>query len=318
MDYKLKYLKYKKKYLDLKNIKGAGFTDLLAIILSDTDISVPEEHKKFLQLVSQNDETVDWSLMPELNITISPEVKLLMSQICAKIKNGENKLKCKKYYNMLVLLHLVNKYIEGGYTGQIINIEMLNNILLKTIPLLNLEDKKKREFEQSTLIQMGANLKTLPIDFRDNGLLGIVLPSTLTEISSDAFANNLIRTIIIPKGVKIIRDGAFFHNIEYSSDSDNFVETVIIPNTVTHIGTFAFSENNLQSIVIPNSVTHIRSSAFADNKLKSLLIPQSVIEIGDSAFSSNPLTHVTIPSRFKSQVETIFGPDSAKINFTFI
>ena len=71
---------------------------------------------------------------------------------------------------------------------------------------------------------------------------------------------------------------------------------VIISNSVTSIGTNAFSGNELSAVSIPNSVTAIGDSAFSSNQLTSVSIPSSVSSIGISAFAANQLTTVTIPN----------------------
>ena len=64
------------------------------------------------------------------------------------------------------------------------------------------------------------------------------------------------------------------------------ITNVVIPNTVTNIGDYAFSCcTNLNSVVIPNGVTSIGNSAFSYcSKLSSVVIPDSVISIGGAAF----------------------------------
>ena len=75
------------------------------------------------------------------------------------------------------------------------------------------------------------------------------------------------------------------------------VKELVIPNSVTSIGGYAFSDcSGLSSVTIPNSVTSIGSHAFSDcSGLSSVTIPNSVTSIGWYAFSGcSGLTSVTI------------------------
>ena len=49
-------------------------------------------------------------------------------------------------------------------------------------------------------------------------------------------------------------------------------KTTVIPNSVTSIGSWAFSMNDLTSVTIPDSVTSIGSWAFANNPLTTVII----------------------------------------------
>ena len=106
-------------------------------------------------------------------------------------------------------------------------------------------------------------------------------------------SNNLIAgccNTVIPNSVTHIGEWAF-------SKCENLTD-ITIPNSVTHIGEGAFSGcENLTSITIPNSVTHIGDYAFSGcENLTSITIPNSVTHIGDYAFSGcENLTSITIP-----------------------
>ena len=82
-----------------------------------------------------------------------------------------------------------------------------------------------------------------------------------------------------------------------------------IPNSVTHIGDWAFRDNQLTSVEIPNSVTHIGAGAFCVNQLTSVEIPNSVTHIGAGAFHGNQLTSVELKGKvYEARVidETLF------------
>lgn len=109
------------------------------------------------------------------------------------------------------------------------------------------------------------------------------------------------------------------------------LERVTLPNTLTSIGSSAFSWTKLSSVVIPNSVTEIGNSAFwncyslkqitlpnAITKiaktmfdhcyaLERIVIPNSVAEIGDGAFMEcKSLKEVVIGSGVKKIGECAF------------
>lgn len=62
--------------------------------------------------------------------------------------------------------------------------------------------------------------------------------------------------------------------------------SIVIPNSVTNIGDYAFSNClGLTSVTIPNSVTSIGRDAFRNCKsLTSVTIPESVTSIADRVF----------------------------------
>ena len=104
-----------------------------------------------------------------------------------------------------------------------------------------------------------------------------------------------LNTIVIPNSVTSIGTNAF--------SFCRGLKTVTIPNSVTDIGDEAFYYcTGLTEVTIPNSVTSIGSGTFEDCRgLKTVTIPNSVTDIGDEAFSSCfNLTEVSIPNSVTS------------------
>lgn len=90
----------------------------------------------------------------------------------------------------------------------------------------------------------------------------------------------------IKEGTVCIADYAFYNY-------DNLI-SVVIPDTVKHIGNYAFGEcDNLASADIPAYAVTIGADAFEDSDIKSVIVPETVTYIGEGAFSNcNNLTEV--------------------------
>ena len=135
----------------------------------------------------------------------------------------------------------------------------------------------------------------------DMEILGdIVIPDTLggypvTSIGERAFCDCYsLESVTIPNSVTSIGSYAF-------SNCD--LTSVVIPDSVTSIGDWAFYHcGNLTSVIIGDSVTSIGNCAFFDcSGLTSVIIGDSVTSIGYSAFSyCYDLTSVVIPDSVTS------------------
>ena len=111
----------------------------------------------------------------------------------------------------------------------------------------------------------------------------IVIPAqidgkSVTRIGNNAFEKSSAKEIVIPDSVTEIGSQAF--------SGCGKLTSVLIPNSVTMIRDRAFFDcNSLASITIPDSVTDIELQAFCNcTSLKEVTIPASVTYIGDEAF----------------------------------
>ena len=134
-----------------------------------------------------------------------------------------------------------------------------------------------------------------------SGLTGIVVASGNPTYDSRNNCNAIIETTdnklilgcmntTIPNSVTTIGSFAF--------SGCSGLTSINIPNSVTSIGRFAFSSCGLTSIDIPNSVTSISSDAFwGCSGLTSINIPNSITEIGHGMFlGCIGLTSIDIPN----------------------
>ena len=141
-------------------------------------------------------------------------------------------------------------------------------------------------------------------------LTSVSIPNSVTSIGNLAFADCNTLTAVH------IKDIAAWCNISFRDYSSNplcyahhlfmdekEIKDLVIPNSVTSIGKFAFREcSGLTSIEIPNSVTSIGGCAFENcYGLTSITIPNSVTSIGNDAFQNcSSLASVTIPNSVTS------------------
>lgn len=75
--------------------------------------------------------------------------------------------------------------------------------------------------------------------------------------------------------------------------------SVEVPEGVTEIGKYAFTECDLRHIALPPTLKIIREYSLAHTKLEEIVVPEGVEIIGDGAFSHCPATSVLLPSSLR-------------------
>jgi len=106
--------------------------------------------------------------------------------------------------------------------------------------------------------------------------IAIVIATIAILIGSGVY-NSQEKTVTIPDGVTIIKEGEFAHKRLIIAE---------IPDSVTVIEKGAFRKNKLASIKIPDTVKNIGDNAFAKNYLTSIIIGANVT-LGSNTFSSD-------------------------------
>ena len=138
-----------------------------------------------------------------------------------------------------------------------------------------------------------------------SGLTSVTIGNSVTSIGKSAFEGcSGLKKVIVPDIAAwcSIEFGYGYANPLYYAkhlycDETTEITNLIIPNSVTSIGDWAFGRcSGLTSVTIPNSVTSIGNDAFYGcSRLTSVTIPNSVTGIGKDAFyGCSGLTSVTI------------------------
>ncbi len=150
-----------------------------------------------------------------------------------------------------------------------------------------------------------------------SGLTSVTIPNSVTSIGESAFSDCSGLTSVhisdLAAWCKVSFDGGSANPLYYAKHlymNGSEVKDLVIPNSVTSIGSGAFSGcSGLTSVIIPNSVTSIGQWAFSKcSGLTSVTIPNSVTSIGNYAFQyCSGLTSVTIPNSVISIGENAFS-----------
>ena len=138
------------------------------------------------------------------------------------------------------------------------------------------------------------------------------IPNTVLSINKSAFGGR--------KKISDISFGDKVAHIGMYAFSGSSLTNIIMPDTVTEIGQFAFSScKDLISITIGNSVSTISANAFFHcSNLKTIKMSNSIVSIEPAAFEKcTSLTKLTIPNSVKQIEQYAFRECSSLQDITF-
>lgn len=105
----------------------------------------------------------------------------------------------------------------------------------------------------------------------------VTLPSTVTRIHKQAFANTSITSINLPEGLRFIGPSAFAMCRDLT--------TMILPDSLVSLGGYAFFNAGLSSITFGTGLTAIETNTFYGNTLlTSVSLPDNIKIIDEYAF----------------------------------
>ncbi len=141
----------------------------------------------------------------------------------------------------------------------------------------------------------------------------VSLPKTLKTIDGPMnYGNRALETIVVDK------ENPYFcvvDGILYTKDMTKLVQcpakgktTVVVPNTVKHIGNDGFNECiDLKKVVLPETLETIEDGAFIwSRNLKEVNIPQNLTYLGRLAFRYTGIQRITIPRGITHIPEGLF------------
>lgn len=149
--------------------------------------------------------------------------------------------------------------------------------------------------------------------FALGGLKQVRLPSTLTRIHANPFANFHLESIVLTDGMQeyFLEDGAV-----YDVGTDNAIRIVParmrgsfqVARGTVGVGGMAFFGTNVTEVFLPTSIRQIYSGAFMNaEKLESVHMEEGIETIYDNAFQRcSSLREITIPQSVKEIGEKAF------------
>ena len=266
----------------------------------------------------------------------------LIDQLSVHVSNAgtlESLIENKQRYNIRELI--LSGYLNGVDVTYIIETFKKDDCKLEKLDLSNVQmlggryknlagdelSSSRNEIGESMFAQI-LNLKS------------IKLPSSITKICRQAFANSAVTSLEIPNGVIEIEDLAFYNTP---------LTSILIPKSVTKIGMLVFdfclemskisvsSDNEYymsiddilfnkektvlvyypankagNSYTIPDNISSINHDAFACTNLTSIVIPSSVTKIGNGAFCNSSISTIIIPKSVTEIGYCAFGGKSLK------
>jgi hypothetical protein len=209
-------------------------------------------------------------------------------------------LRWKKLEN--IILHENIKYIEykGQRLGGVDNIIIDNNkyLLMKTgstLPtyiiihrygLFKFLDEsfyyseRKNYRKKLYYCRVGNKIAVTGASIGEKHLIipDIINGLEVTIITENAFMNHDIKTIKLPRFLKLIEERAF---------KNNNISRLLLTKDISIIKTEAFMNNNITHVGFSKNVKKIGSKAFANNSIRYARLPISLIQIELDAFKNS-------------------------------
>ena len=244
------------------------------------------------------------SFAEEMGISVTTLYRILNNKIFLPSNKILKKLSNKGIdISLLDYNDIYYNYVQEHYESQY---EWVNDIENNRIQLLHKECKKTFWIELDDIVD---NNKMCPychpheddaycVDVQDVDdfsfdddeevfYYGMDIEGNTLNSVSDCLGENLI----IPNKITRIEDGALRELRKQS------IKTIIIPDSVEHIGESAFANLPISRIIFPSNLTIISNELlYGCTALTDIVLPEQLKEIGEDAFSCCAIKNITLPN----------------------
>ena len=169
-----------------------------------------------------------------------------------------------------------------------------NGVLLSTGNNLALMDESGTITIPDNVTEIGAGA------FANEGLKTIIIPGTVKKIQANAFAyNSTLETVIMQEGVEEIGEEAFL--------ACGKLKNITLPESLKKIGKKCFQLTNLSEVTVPSGIERIENATFANcNNLSKVILSEGLKVIGDFAFQYDNILEIIIPSTVETIGKSVF------------
>ena len=160
--------------------------------------------------------------------------------------------------------------------------------------------KEHKKTGYKTFSSGGINFNLIPDEIK-------IVDKDIIKIADNEYKDKKITKLeLVSEILEIIGKNAF---------ADNKLKEITLPRNITKIEEGSFEKNLLTKIKFCNESIKIGYNAFANNKLTEIVIPKYA-EIGDGAFIGNPLKTVRLSINNINRLDRIFDKIE-NIKFTY-
>ena len=145
--------------------------------------------------------------------------------------------------------------------------------------------------------------------FKNSPCKHIIIPDSVIAIGNHAFSDSKnLQSVRLGSRIEIIGKWAFSWCTE--------LKAIDLPESLSHLGSYCFSNSGIEKIVIPSSLQTIPNGCFSDcSRLRELIISEGVLYVeknvfGFSSLHKTSLTNIVFPKSMKVVNIELFGSSS--------